>query len=129
MGASVKRSPIRPRSKKQAAKARRWMQIKAEKQRAQLDDKGFTYCERCGFPTEWLELHHIEYAGRGGEWTEDNALLLCAGPGSCHDRQHSGMRFHGERIEGQGKPSEQGGSPCREQASTSPPGARSTYPR
>lgn len=41
-------------------------------------------CTLCGAP--WLEIHHIDPLGNGGETTYDNLIVLCP---NCHTRVHS----------------------------------------
>jgi len=82
------RKPLRQRSEKQEVKESEWQAIKRRKVNRQRAIHGFTFCERCGKRTKWLQCHHTDYRSRGGSNTEDNAELLCTGPGSCHEREH-----------------------------------------
>lgn len=45
------------------------------------------FCAACGKSSDEarLELDHVIPTGRGGKWEPENAQLLCAGVGSCHE--------------------------------------------
>lgn len=82
--------PLAQESAKHKAKSETWAKIKAARVQRQVEVRGYTYCERCGRKTRHLELHHTEYAGRGGSWTDDNGELICAWPepNNCHELEH-----------------------------------------
>lgn len=57
-----------------------------------LDPDG-ARCFECGRKSRRLELDHIDPRARGGANSVSNAQLLCAGPGSCHERKHGRPEF------------------------------------
>lgn len=79
---------LRQVSPKREQRLREWARIKRRKIRTQREARGYTWCEVCDKPTQYLELDHVVPAGNGGTWTADNAQLICAGDGSCHDVKH-----------------------------------------
>jgi hypothetical protein len=79
---------LRRHSEKRAQQLRQWAEIKKRKLDRQKRVQGYTWCQKCKKRTTRLELDHIKPAGKGGDWTEDNAQLLCCGFGSCHEEKH-----------------------------------------
>jgi 5-methylcytosine-specific restriction enzyme A len=47
------------------------------------------FCAACGKSADEarLELDHVIPRARGGKYEPENGMLLCAGPGSCHERK------------------------------------------
>lgn len=85
----MKRSPIRPVSKKQAKINRTQSQIKDDMLGEQYDTVGFNFCQTCGrtLPAYLLEASHIIAKSRGGETIPENIVLEGTALGcGCHPR-------------------------------------------
>lgn len=87
----ARKQPTRSRRPRAISPARReeleaWAYIKRTMLIAQVRTDGFNSCMECGAKNPHrLELDHIVPTGRGGAWEPENAQLLCAGAGSCHE--------------------------------------------
>jgi hypothetical protein len=69
-------------SKKQVENNRKNALFKAKVIIAQIEDKGYTYCQKCGHQVHQsqLELVHKKGKGRGGSATDESNLGVW-----CHD--------------------------------------------
>lgn len=57
-----------------------------------LDPDG-VHCMECGRKARRYELHHVIPRSKSGHYSMSNAILLCAGPGSCHERAHGAPQW------------------------------------
>jgi hypothetical protein len=77
-------APINKVSAKQAQINKELAFIKAQMLAKQIEDKGFTYCEKCGIviPQAQLQLVHKKGRGRGGAALDKaNLSIFCM---ECH---------------------------------------------
>lgn len=93
----LKRSPVKRSSPKGRAIDRILAEIKMEKLKAQVDERGYNFCVMpgCGFSVrqeisrEYLDLDHIIQVSLGGEHTHANTRLVCR---PCHSKRHESGR-------------------------------------
>jgi len=60
---------------------------------AQIELRGWNYCQTCGKPSLTLDLSHNKHKGAGGSKkmiTTDDAKLLCR---KCHGNEKHGLRI------------------------------------
>jgi len=69
--------------------------VRVEKIRAQTRES-VVYCEGCGLPCRRFEIHHRDMDAmqidKSRKLTVADAQLLCAGAGSCHERETAKQR-------------------------------------
>ena len=91
---SPRRTPLKQKSVKQSILDARWAGIREATiyWLNRLDPDG-ARCNRCGRKARRYELHHVIPRSKAGAYTVSNSELLCAGPGSCHAKEHGEPQF------------------------------------